>query len=456
MTTDSSQVVFDHLEGGTSEDVWAAASQSQEATPTSVDQLLDSRRRMVVVAAHPDDETLGCGGLMHAACHRGLDVTVIVATFGEGSHPASPTHTPADMARRRSAELGRAMAHVAPTARVVTLGLRDGRVADDLDALRSCIRAEAAPGALVVSTWRRDGHTDHEAVGRAAAEVCAEKGLPLLEYPIWAWHWAGPDDLPWHSIRRVDIGEDDWRGKKRALAEHRSQTRPLSIRPGDEAVLTPAFQKHFARSFETFVDAELISDAHFDRMFDRGDDPWGHEHSWYEQRKRALTLASLPRGRVCAAFEIGCSTGLLTCELVQRAERVLAVDISASALERARRRLGEKAAGVELLRMDVREAWPPGRFDLIVLSEVGYYWRIEQVRSVLRRAVRTLTSDGALVLVHWRHPIEDRRIDGDAVHAVLEDLPGIDCAVRHVEPDFRLDVVTPTGSPTIAVREGRV
>jgi len=81
---------------------------------------------VVVLAAHPDDETLGAGGLMARAFSHGCRVTVVVATDGEASHPESPTRTAASLGAARRHEVDRATRRLAPTRELTLLGLPDG------------------------------------------------------------------------------------------------------------------------------------------------------------------------------------------------------------------------------------------------------------------------------------------------------------------------------------------
>ena len=99
----------------------------------------------------------------------------------------------------------------------------------------------------------------------------------------------------------------------------------------------------------------------------------------------------------------------------------------------------------------VPQQWPDGTFDLVVLSEVGYYAR--DLDLLARRAWDSLGPDGVLVACHWRHPAPDHPHDADAVHRALH-RPGRRI-VEHVEDDFRLDVWTATGR-SVAVETGVV
>ena len=118
-----------------------------------------------------------------------------------------------------------------------------------------------------------------------------------------------------------------------------------------------------------------MPDAYFDRMYAASADPWQLQERWYEQRKFAITLALLPHPRYRHAFEPGCSVGVLTEQLAGRCDHVTATDIVPAALDATHRRLSQagRRERVTLLRRSLDEAWPSTDFDLVVLSEVGYY-----------------------------------------------------------------------------------
>jgi trans-aconitate methyltransferase len=185
--------------------------------------------------------------------------------------------------------------------------------------------------------------------------------------------------------------------------------------------------------------AELI--AHFDELHAAEADPWQVTSRWYERRKRALTVAALPLERYVSAFEPGCSIGALTELLAQRCDRLLAIDAAASAVERCRTRLaGTLNVTVEQGRLP--EDWPAGPFDLVVLSEVGYYFEVEGVRYLAERTLGSLTTGGEVVAAHWRGCSEDHLLHADAVHAELRREFGPPVA-QYEQAEFRLDVWSP-------------
>ncbi|WP_067474322.1 class I SAM-dependent DNA methyltransferase [Actinomadura hibisca] len=194
-----------------------------------------------------------------------------------------------------------------------------------------------------------------------------------------------------------------------------------------------------------------LDTGYFDGMYEESADPWGFQSRWYEQRKYALTLAALPRRRYADAFEPGCSIGVLTALLAERCDRLFACDTSTAAVEQARRR----APGARVERRTMPQDWPDGRFDLIVLSELLYYFDDHDLATMLDRAVNALNPGGTLLAVHWRHPVPDYPHTGDDVHRALARTP-LNCLVSHTEPDFLCEVFV-QGEPTsVATAEGLV
>jgi SAM-dependent methyltransferase len=195
-----------------------------------------------------------------------------------------------------------------------------------------------------------------------------------------------------------------------------------------------------------------LNAAFFDRMYAHNPDPWGFTDRWYEQRKYALSLAALPRPRYRAALELGCSIGVLTAELGTRCDALLALDVAEPAVAAARRRIGHLPE-VTVERRSVPDEWPDGRFDLVVLSEVGYYYSVDDLHRLLDLICAALEPGGTLLAVHWRHPVEDYPLGGDEVHAVLDGDDRLTATVRHEEADFLLAVLQRTPPPARSVAQ---
>jgi hypothetical protein len=199
--------------------------------------------------------------------------------------------------------------------------------------------------------------------------------------------------------------------------------------------------------------SDSLGQQYFDGFYRAGADPWGFETRWYEERKRAVTMASLPRQRFGSGFEPGCAIGVLTQELAPRCARLLATDISEVPLTVARQRLSGQS-GVSFEQRRVPQDWPAGPFDLIVLSEIGYYCDATDLSLLIAAAVASLTEDGVVLACHWRHPVADYPLTGDEVHEQLRRESGLSVLVEHVEEDFRLDVLVRSPAVSVARRDG--
>ena len=195
--------------------------------------------------------------------------------------------------------------------------------------------------------------------------------------------------------------------------------------------------------------------TYFAAMYAGAEDPWGFRSRWYEQRKREVTLAALTRPRYRRAFEPGCSIGVLTAALADRCDEVVAADVDERAVSTARSELA-RHGHVRVERLSVPQEWPDGMFDLVVLSEVAYYYAPAELEQLLDRAVGSLAPRGTLLACHWRHPVPDYPATGDDVHQRLLARPELSQAVSHVEEDFRLDLLTLGAAPSPARREGLV
>lgn len=234
---------------GTPASVWRAATQLQRLPRIRSEELLPPGCRLVVVAPHPDDEVLTCGGLLASlveGAHEGLLISV---TDGEGSHPGSLRWTPQRLRNTREVESLTALTRLGLDLQSwdwQRLHLPDSGV-KTLD-LAERLRALIRPGDQLISTWRQDGHCDHEATALACAQVAAGCGARHIEAPVWAWHWAVPGDprLPWARARRLDLDEAAVQRKREAIQAHASQLE------GPEPVLGERLLETLLQPFEMF------------------------------------------------------------------------------------------------------------------------------------------------------------------------------------------------------------
>jgi LmbE family N-acetylglucosaminyl deacetylase len=234
-------------DAGTDETAWARWLTSGDWPLLDVTAL--AGRPVRVLAAHPDDEVLGVGGLVHLLAAAGCDLRFVWATDGEASHPGSTSDVVQALAGLRRAESRAALAALgAGAAPQVHLAMPDGGLAGRERELADRIGALVGPGEVLLAPWSRDGHPDHEAVGRAARSV----GGTVLEYPVWTWSWAAPDDqrVPWDRARRVLLDAATCAAKAAATACFATQVEAIGPGPYDGPVLPDRALEYFRRDVE--------------------------------------------------------------------------------------------------------------------------------------------------------------------------------------------------------------
>jgi LmbE family N-acetylglucosaminyl deacetylase len=226
---------------GTPEEVWRAwpglaqLPTGRPGTPASV----------VVLAAHPDDEVLGAGGILSLLASAGTRLRLVAVTDGEASHPGHAGR--GELIARRCAERAAALRELgAGTAEVIRLKLPDSRLRRREPELATAVRQLVAGFDACLAPWEGDVHADHEAVGRAARQACPR---PFF-YPIWMWHWARPGDprVPWKQAIRIPLPAAAAGRKRAAIGRFASQLENRAANLGP--VLAPEFIAHFTRGFE--------------------------------------------------------------------------------------------------------------------------------------------------------------------------------------------------------------
>ncbi len=178
---------------------------------------------------------------------------------------------------------------------------------------------------------------------------------------------------------------------------------------------------------------------YFDQAWDHDDDPWDHAGRFYETRKYDATVALLDRPRFRRAFEPGCGTGLLTRRLADRCDVVEARDRHWRAVKVTRELCADKP-GVNVDVGALPDAWPPGTFDLIVMSEVLYYLPLVVVHDVIQQAAQVAEPDALLVLVHYRPIVAEHVISGDAVNDAVDYSARWSVIGSYADANFRLDL----------------
>jgi LmbE family N-acetylglucosaminyl deacetylase len=174
----------------------------------------------VVVAPHPDDESLGCGALILEAVAACRPMRIVFVSDGAASHPKSLSYPPDRLRALRENEARAAAARLGvPVSQIEFLRLPDGSVPHSgAEAERASVAianavAKACAGAIFV-TWRHDRHCDHQAAYAIARAAQHLHGARLFEYSIWGRGVEFERDL-----------EGPPRGCRLACAKHRKRKR---------------------------------------------------------------------------------------------------------------------------------------------------------------------------------------------------------------------------------------
>lgn len=189
------------------------------------------------------------------------------------------------------------------------------------------------------------------------------------------------------------------------------------------------------------MSADPSSEPFFEEKYSAAADPWDFETSAYEQYRYATIVRTLQGRRYERAFEPGCSIGILTVELARMCNSVEAIDISPTAVASARERCAA-FENVAVRQGKLPDSIPSGLFDLIVFSEIGYYFDARTLGKIVSDLVSRLTVRGVFLAAHWLGRSPDHRLTGDEVHAVLACIPRLTHSVGERHEGFRIDLWT--------------
>ena len=239
---------------GTTLHQWQGSRQLAELQSIDVLSLVPPGSRAVIIAPHPDDEVLGCGGLLQLLAAAGRPLQLISVTDGSASHPGSerwPVERLSVIRPQESAEALRRLGLPMHRLKWLRGGFTDTQVAAQEQQLRTFIESHLRPNDVVFTTWREDGHCDHEAVGRASAEAARQVGATCHELPVWTWHWATPEDafVPWQRARKILLTPAQVARKRHAVHAFASQLEG-DAQAGLAPVLAPYVIDRLLQPFE--------------------------------------------------------------------------------------------------------------------------------------------------------------------------------------------------------------
>ncbi|WP_231426138.1 bifunctional PIG-L family deacetylase/class I SAM-dependent methyltransferase [Pedobacter sp. Leaf250] len=428
----------------------------RELAVQTSDEELNFINNCLILIPHPDDESLACAGFIAKLVEKGVHFKIILTTDGSRSHPNSKKFPAEKLTDLRKKELKQVIA---------LLGLETD-VLKCYDCLDSAMPARGEPGFdelvailandlksfkpdLILVPYELDPHRDHRATWQLLMSAL-EKGTitrPIIwEYPIWLYENAAKSDLPHlkpDELRFVDVSSYS-KLKQSCIEAHVSQTTKMIDDDPNGFILSSEMIANFTTGKEYFMERKKInpnatlSEDYFESLYTNSDDPWNFEKSEYERKKYEASLAAIPKLLYINALEIGCSIGIFTSLLGVYCKSLTAIDISKTALEKAKLR-SLNSPHIKFKLGGIPGDFPNENFDLIVMSEVGYYLSMEDLLVTRNLIENQLNSDGILLLVHWTHFVVDYPISGDDVHECLKQ-----STLTHLEgsrsDDYRIDV----------------
>ena len=390
---------------------------------------------LMVLAPHPDDESLGCGGLISMLRQKGSQVAVIFITSGSASHPNSKTHPPDVLSQIRESEAIGACSELGVTPdNIHFVRARDSGLEQlDRDALSEMSQDivamfENRPFSALAVPWRRDPHPDHRVVhtlGDMILEKISKEAIKI-EYPIWLWKNGKEDDWPTIGETvpyRLDISKV-FPQKWKAVKQHKSQLGEIIKDDEYGFVLTGELLEPFNKNMEFFFvtalrDLKTLDAAYFERLYSDQEDPWDFRNSEYERKKYQRSLEVLEKETFSLGLELGCSIGIQTQMLSKVCQHLMAVDISEAAVKTA----SDYCYGttnIEFRAVDITTNFPHGFYDLITCCEIGYYLEDEDLEQLFRNIKESLLPNGKLLMVHWTAFVPDYPQSGDTVHDRFE------------------------------------
>ena len=212
---------------GTSQEAWKNWSELQDMLRFDITKSFAPHQRVCIFAPHPDDEIIGCGGLLQQLTANGNPIVLIHVTNGTQSHPNSTIYTQEKLNTIRPQESMQALEilGVAHQVTTVALNLADGEVFAQQEQFHQKLSTIIQADDILITTFMRDGHPDHEATGQVVASFAKQHHLACYQVLIWAWHWAKPADsrIPWHQAIRLDLTNEQLRRKIAAISCFESQ-----------------------------------------------------------------------------------------------------------------------------------------------------------------------------------------------------------------------------------------
>jgi predicted TPR repeat methyltransferase len=183
---------------------------------------------------------------------------------------------------------------------------------------------------------------------------------------------------------------------------------------------------------------DTTSQAFFESMYRAKSDPWNFASNRYELNRYEAILRALQQRSYRHAFEPGCSIGMLTEQLASICGRIDAIDISPTAVLQAQKRC-QSFANVHIGFGALPHHIPAGIFDLVIFSEIGYYFGDSLLKDLMNRILGRMSIGGTLLAAHWLGTSPDHLLTGDRVHEIIHQTDGLAHKMAERHNGFRID-----------------
>lgn len=239
---------------GTAKEQWLKAFKEQPLAALNLE--LFRSKRVVIVAPHPDDEVLGCGGLMQQLITLNCKILVLAVTNGTQSHPNSTKYPPDQLNILRPQESLAALncLGVLQSTERVELNLLDGQIHLQTHQLWQSLDNVVQADDILICSYAFDGHPDHEAVGKTVQAYATTKQILYLHVLIWAWHWAEPLDvrIDWYRAKAYHLTEQQLTKKHQAILQFKTQIEADET-TGNMAVLSTSTINRLLMPYEVYL-----------------------------------------------------------------------------------------------------------------------------------------------------------------------------------------------------------
>ncbi|WP_347474244.1 PIG-L family deacetylase [Acinetobacter thermotolerans] len=241
---------------GTALEEWQQSQQLANLKLFDFTSIFPVNHRICIIAPHPDDEILGCAGMIQQLDAAGYEIVLFAVTNGTASHPNSSLYTPEqlDLIRPRESLNALQTLNLSKPVQRIALNIQDGEVAQQRDQLAAALKQYLKSHDILVTAFEYDGHPDHEITGQVCKQVSIEMSLKCLQVLIWAWHWANPEDarIPWHKALKLELSSRQLKLKSKAMQCFKSQLEP-DLSTGNDPIVSASALERLLQPWEVYI-----------------------------------------------------------------------------------------------------------------------------------------------------------------------------------------------------------